>query len=49
VPYVLLGDQAAPCRDTRARICPLAGHPCLNSVTAAEVADAVEAMQGVRA
>lgn len=49
VPYVLLGDQDSPCRDTRARICPLAGHPCLNKVTAAEVADAVEAMQGVRA
>ncbi|MBB5897197.1 glycosyltransferase family 9 protein [Kutzneria kofuensis] len=49
VPYVLLGDQDSPCRDSRARICPLAGHPCLNDVTAAEVADAVEAMQGVRA
>ncbi|MEV6606614.1 glycosyltransferase family 9 protein [Kutzneria sp. NPDC051319] len=49
VPYVLLGDQDSPCRDTRARICPIAGHPCLNDVTAAEVADAVEAMQGVRA
>ena len=49
VPYLLLGDQDSPCRDTRARICPLAGHPCLNSVTAAEVADAVEALQGVRA
>jgi ADP-heptose:LPS heptosyltransferase len=49
VPYVLLGDQESPCRNTRARICPLAGHPCLNNVTAAEVADAVEALQGVRA
>ncbi|HTI26015.1 MAG TPA: glycosyltransferase family 9 protein [Kutzneria sp.] len=49
VPYVLLGDQDSPCRDTQARICPLAGHPCLNNVTAAEVADAVEALQGVRA
>jgi ADP-heptose:LPS heptosyltransferase len=49
VPCVLLGDQDAPCRDTRARICPLAGHPCLNNVTATEVADAVEALQGVRA
>ncbi|MFI9387726.1 glycosyltransferase family 9 protein [Kutzneria sp. NPDC052558] len=49
VPCVVLGDQTSPCRGTRARICPLAGHPCLNSVTAAEVADAVEALQGVRA
>jgi ADP-heptose:LPS heptosyltransferase len=49
VPCVVLGDQTSPCRDTRARMCPLAGHPCLNSVTAAEVADAVEALQGVRA
>jgi ADP-heptose:LPS heptosyltransferase len=49
VPYVLLGDQDSPCRDTRARLCPLSGHPCLDSVTAEEVADAVEALQGVRA
>jgi ADP-heptose:LPS heptosyltransferase len=34
---VVLGDQTAPCRDTRARICPVAGHPCLTSVTADEV------------
>ncbi|WP_235017984.1 glycosyltransferase family 9 protein [Thermomonospora echinospora] len=42
VPAVLLGDQLAPCRDTRARVCPVPGHPCLAEVTAAEVADAVE-------
>jgi ADP-heptose:LPS heptosyltransferase len=42
VPTVLLGDQSAPCRDTRARECPVPGHPCLTSVTAADVVAAVE-------
>ncbi|HEY0126144.1 MAG TPA: glycosyltransferase family 9 protein, partial [Blastococcus sp.] len=42
VPMVLLGDQAAPCRDTRARECPVPGHPCLTSVTADDVVAAVE-------
>jgi ADP-heptose:LPS heptosyltransferase len=41
VPTVLLGDQSAPCRDTRARECPVPGHPCLSSVTAADVVAAV--------
>jgi len=42
VPTVLLGDQAAPCRDTRARECPVPGHPCLTSVSPADVVAAVE-------
>jgi ADP-heptose:LPS heptosyltransferase len=42
VPTVLLGDQSAPCRNTRARECPVPGHPCLTSVTAADVVAAVE-------
>ncbi|GAB3196261.1 glycosyltransferase family 9 protein [Geodermatophilus arenarius] len=42
VPTVLLGDQDAPCRDTRARVCPVPGHPCLSSVSAADVVAAVE-------
>ncbi|WP_242614504.1 glycosyltransferase family 9 protein [Actinomadura roseirufa] len=42
VPMALLGDQRAPCRDSGARECPVAGHPCLASVGAAEVAAAVE-------
>lgn len=46
VPVVLLGDQDAPCRDTRARRCPIPGHPCLNSVTAEEVLEAVEKLGG---
>ncbi len=41
VPIVLLGDQQAACRGTRARECPIAGHPCLSSITPAEVVDAV--------
>ncbi|MFL6121183.1 glycosyltransferase family 9 protein, partial [Actinophytocola sp.] len=41
VPAVLLGDQTAACRGTRARECPLPGHPCLTSVTAADVVSAV--------
>ncbi|REF01077.1 glycosyltransferase family 9 protein [Thermomonospora umbrina] len=42
VPHVLLGDQLAPCRDTRARECPVPGHPCLSRVAADEVAEAVD-------
>jgi ADP-heptose:LPS heptosyltransferase len=42
VPTVLLGDQAAPCRDTRARECPVPGHPCLTSVSPADVVAAIE-------
>ncbi|MFD5234570.1 glycosyltransferase family 9 protein [Streptomyces qaidamensis] len=42
VPYVLLGDQGAPCADSRARQCPVPGHPCLESVTAEDVLAAVE-------
>ncbi|NEK59075.1 glycosyltransferase family 9 protein [Geodermatophilus sabuli] len=42
VPTVLLGDQDAACRGSRARECPVPGHPCLSSVTAADVVAAVE-------
>ncbi|WP_079171391.1 MULTISPECIES: glycosyltransferase family 9 protein [unclassified Streptomyces] len=41
VPHVLLGDQGAPCAGTRARTCPVPGHPCLDEVTAEDVAAAV--------
>jgi ADP-heptose:LPS heptosyltransferase len=41
VPRLLLGDQGAACRGTRARACPVAGHPCLTSVTPEQVSDAV--------
>ena len=42
VPTVLLGDQSAACRNTRARECPVPGHPCLTSVSPADVVAAVE-------
>ncbi len=38
---VVLGDQDAPCAGTRARRCPVVGHPCLTGITPAFVADAV--------
>jgi ADP-heptose:LPS heptosyltransferase len=41
VPSVVLGDQQAECRGSRARQCPVPGHPCLSSVTADEVVVAV--------
>ncbi|NEC78268.1 glycosyltransferase family 9 protein, partial [Streptomyces sp. SID7958] len=41
VPCVLLGDQNAPCAGTRARTCPVPGHPCLDGVTALDVVAAV--------
>ena len=45
VPTVLLGDQAAPCRGTRARCCPVPGHPCLSEVTPEDVVAAVHKLQ----
>jgi ADP-heptose:LPS heptosyltransferase len=41
VPVELLGDQHAPCRDTRWTACQLDGHPCLTSVSAEQIAGAV--------
>ncbi|MEU6713409.1 glycosyltransferase family 9 protein [Nonomuraea sp. NPDC046802] len=41
VPAVLLGDQRAPCRGSRARTCPVPGHPCLSQVTSEQVVKAV--------
>ncbi|WP_212746138.1 MULTISPECIES: glycosyltransferase family 9 protein [unclassified Nonomuraea] len=41
VPTVLLGDQQAPCRGSRARACPVPGHPCLSQVTGEQVVKAV--------
>ncbi len=37
VPHVLLGDQEAPCAGSRARECPVPGHPCLDGVRAEDV------------
>ncbi|NES15556.1 MULTISPECIES: HAD-IIIA family hydrolase [Micromonospora] len=44
VPTVRLGDAGAPCRDTRAAVCPVAGHPCLTRVDPADVVAAVRAL-----
>jgi ADP-heptose:LPS heptosyltransferase len=44
VPTVLLGDQHAACRDSRARDCPIAGHPCLSAVSPGEIVTAVESL-----
>ncbi|MBF6539712.1 glycosyltransferase family 9 protein [Nocardia farcinica] len=41
VPTVLLGDQRAACAGSRARECPVPGHPCLDGITAQEVVAAV--------
>jgi ADP-heptose:LPS heptosyltransferase len=45
VRQVLLGDQDAPCRDTRARDCPVPGHPCLTQVEPDDVLDAVRRLR----
>ncbi|GAA0531038.1 glycosyl transferase [Saccharopolyspora subtropica] len=47
VPVVVLGDQRAPCRDSRARFCPVPGHPCLSRVTADQVVAAVGRLEEV--
>ncbi|MFI8192305.1 glycosyltransferase family 9 protein [Streptomyces sp. NPDC085946] len=44
VPHVLLGDQGAACAHTRARHCPVPGHPCLDGIGDAEVLAAVAAL-----
>ena len=41
---MLLGDQHAPCRGSRATVCPVPGHPCLTSVSPDEVVDAVASL-----
>ncbi|GAA3335594.1 glycosyltransferase family 9 protein [Curtobacterium citreum] len=42
----LLGDQQAPCRLSRARECPVAGHPCLSTVRVEDVLAAHERLLG---
>ncbi|MGC0208825.1 glycosyltransferase family 9 protein [Streptomyces levis] len=46
VPHLLLGDPHAACADTRARHCPVPGHPCLDGIGDAEVLAAVAALTG---
>jgi ADP-heptose:LPS heptosyltransferase len=40
VDTVILGDQEAACRGSRARTCPVPGHPCLTGVSATDAARA---------
>ncbi|MFF4324946.1 glycosyltransferase family 9 protein [Streptomyces sp. NPDC001591] len=49
VPHVLLGHQDAACAGTRARVCPVAGHPCLDSVRDEDVLAAVDSLLAGRA
>jgi ADP-heptose:LPS heptosyltransferase len=44
VPVVLLGDQDAPCAGSRARACPVPGHPCLDAIEPGTVVAAVSAL-----
>ncbi|MET8849509.1 glycosyltransferase family 9 protein [Amycolatopsis sp. NPDC004625] len=44
VPTIVLGDQQAPCRASRARVCPVPGHPCLDTIDPADVCRAVTAL-----
>jgi ADP-heptose:LPS heptosyltransferase len=44
VPTVLLGDQHAPCARSRARSCPVPGHPCLDQIEPGSVVAAVAAL-----
>jgi ADP-heptose:LPS heptosyltransferase len=46
VPSVLLGDQRAACAATRARHCPVPGHPCLSDIPVARAVEAVAQLLG---
>jgi ADP-heptose:LPS heptosyltransferase len=48
VAQVLLGDQGAACAGSRARVCPVAGHPCLDGVAVDQVVAAVERLAPLR-
>ncbi|CAL9336183.1 hypothetical protein SUDANB121_00184 [Nocardiopsis dassonvillei] len=44
----VLGDQHARCAGSRARVCPVPGHPCLTSVSPETVMAAVDEIQEAR-
>ena len=46
---VLLGDQHAGCAGSRARSCPVAGHPCLDEITGGQVLAALDRLAVSRA
>jgi ADP-heptose:LPS heptosyltransferase len=47
VPTVLLGNQHAPCALSRARSCPVPGHPCLDEIEPGSVVASVAALTPV--
>ena len=48
VPHVLLGDQSAGCALSRAKHCPVPGHPCLDGVPVERAVAAVGTLAGSR-
>jgi ADP-heptose:LPS heptosyltransferase len=46
VPAILLGRQDAPCAGSRARACPVPGHPCLDLIDPGDVVAAVARLAG---
>jgi ADP-heptose:LPS heptosyltransferase len=42
---IALGDQDAPCRGSRARECPVLGHPCLDRISDSELLAAVRRLE----
>jgi ADP-heptose:LPS heptosyltransferase len=46
IPAIVLGRPDAPCAGSRARVCPVPGHPCLDSVDPTDVVAAVRALGG---
>jgi ADP-heptose:LPS heptosyltransferase len=46
VPAVVLGRQDAACAGSRARACPVPGHPCLDLIDPGEVVAAVARLSG---
>ncbi|ROQ02129.1 ADP-heptose:LPS heptosyltransferase [Rathayibacter sp. PhB93] len=47
VPVELLGDQQAACAGSRARVCPVPGHPCLTGVSAEEAVAAAHRLRAL--
>ena len=47
VPHILLGNQNAPCRDSRAKTCSVPGHPCLSRVTPYDVMLALRSLLAI--
>lgn len=46
VPAIVLGRADAPCAGGRARVCPVPGHPCLDTVDPGDVVAAVARLSG---